>query len=224
MINQDVAVLEINPSRPATACVILLHGLGADGHDLAPLAEAFGTAGRHPVKFMLPHAPYRPVTINDGRVMRAWYDIRGLDLNQSQDEEGIAASAVALLDLVEAQIGAGIPAQRIVIGGFSQGGAVALYAGLGCSRRLGGILALSTYLPLYDRVRQQGVTGDVTTPIMMAHGTHDPVVPPEYGVLSRRRLEALGYSVTWRDYAMGHSLCEQEIGDISAWLNAVFDG
>lgn len=219
--NSDMTIVEINPSREVTACVILLHGLGADAQDLVPLAAQLGVSPRQGVRFLFPNAPLRPVTINAGQVMRAWYDIYGLSLDQPEDEEGIEAAVASLHSLIEGQIAAGVASPRIVVGGFSQGGAVALYGALRLARRLGGILALSTYLPLSRGFQRERPAADVRTPVMMAHGIDDPVVSCEYGRTSRDRLEDLGFTVTWREYAMGHTLCDQELRDAGRWLNAV---
>ncbi len=223
-MDTHMTVLEIDPSRQATACIILLHGLGADGHDLAPLAGELEVAGRDRIRFLFPNAPLRPVSLNAGQVMRAWYDIHGLTFDHPEDEPGIQASAAALHGLIEGQIDAGIAPGRIIVGGFSQGGAVALYGALRFAPRLGGVLALSTYLPLHARLLQEPPVADPATPIMMTHGVDDPVVPYGYGRLSQQRLEALGYSVAWKDYPMGHALCDREIGDIGVWLNAILTG
>jgi phospholipase/carboxylesterase len=217
------SAVAIDPPGQATAAVILLHGLGADGHDLAALAGELDPSGGDAVRFVFPHAPFRPVTINEGMSMRSWYDIRAADLSRSEDEEGIEASAVSLQHMVHRQIAAGIPPRRVVIGGFSQGGAVALYAGLSLAGRLGGILAMSAYLPLYSRFQRGGAAADSDTAVMMTHGTDDPIVPVTYGQLSRRRLETLGYTVRWREYPMGHTICEQEILDVASWLGEVLD-
>lgn len=215
------SVLEIAPTETATACLILLHGLGADGHDLAPLAAVFEPAVGSAVRYLFPHAPYRPVTINGGSTMRAWYDIRAMDLDAPEDERGIRASAEYVQGLIDQQAAVGIAPRRVVLGGFSQGGAIALYAGLTYPRRIGGILALSTYLPLFGHFARHRPVAEPATPIMMAHGSADPVVPFEYGRISARRLVRLGYTVAWKDYPMGHTLCDDEIGAAAAWLSGI---
>jgi len=222
-MDSGAAAIEINPAGPATAAIILLHGLGADGHDLAALAAELEPSGGDGVRFVFPHAPFRPVTINAGYVMRAWYDIRGSDLSHGEDEAGILASVGSLHELIQRQIAAGIPSHRIIIGGFSQGGAVALYSGLCFAQRLGGILAMSAYLPLYSKFRDDAAAADPSLPVMMAHGTEDPIVPAAYGRLSRQRVESLGYSVQWHEYPMGHAICEAEIRDTAAWLATVLE-
>ncbi len=222
-MDSGAEAVEINPSLPATAAVILLHGLGADGNDLAALAGELTPFRQDRVRFVFPHAPFRPVTVNGGYVMRAWYDIRSPDLSRAQDEGGILASVESLHGLIHDQIASGIPSRRIIIGGFSQGGAIALYGGLCLALRLGGILALSTYVPLAHRLQGDAAAADPATPVMMAHGTEDPIVPVAYGRLSRRQVESLGYTVRWHEYAMGHTICEEEIRDIAAWLGATLD-
>lgn len=219
-MDSGAAAVEINPPRPATAAVILLHGLGADGYDLAALAGELTPSRRDRVRFVFPHAPYRPVTVNAGYVMRAWYDIRGPDLAQAEDAAGIVASVEVLHAFIQSQIETGIPSRRIIIGGFSQGGAVALYAGLTFAQRLGGIMALSAYVPLFSRLQHDGAVADPSTPLMMAHGTEDPIVPVAYGRLSRRRAESLGFTVQWYEYPMGHAICEAEVHDMAMWLDA----
>ena len=222
MTSGDAAV-EIHPTQPATAAVILLHGLGADGHDLAALAGELGPFRHQRVRFVFPHAPFRPVTVNGGYMMRAWYDIRSPDLSQAQDENGILTSVASLHAAIHHQIATGIPSQRIIIGGFSQGGAIALYGGLCLALRLGGILALSSYVPLFSRLQGDAAAADPATPLMMAHGMEDPIVPVAYGRLSRRQVESLGYSVQWHEYSMGHAICEEEIRDVAVWLGTALE-
>lgn len=217
----EQTALEIEPPRPATACVILLHGLGADGHDLAPLAGELVSSDDHSIRFVFPHAPYRGVTINSGYRMRAWYDIRGFDLSRREDEEAIRASAAALHGMIEQQIARGVHGRRIVVAGFSQGGAVALYGGLRYSGPLAGMLAMSSYLPLAGEFEQQPPAADPQTPIMMANGSQDTVVPVDLGRMSAEQLQRLGYTVAWKTYAMGHTLCDEELNDITAWLARV---
>lgn len=218
-MNADSSMLTVDPPGQATACVILLHGLGADGRDLVPLAADLGA--QRDVRFLFPSAPFRPVSLNAGQVMRAWYDIHGLTFDDPEDEEGIEAAAETLHGLIEGQVAAGMSPGRIVVGGFSQGGAVALYAALRFAPRLAGVLALSTYLPLHSRLEHEPPVADPATPILMAHGVEDPVVPWDYGRVSRQRLQALGYKVAWKEYPMGHALCDTEIADIASWLNGI---
>jgi phospholipase/carboxylesterase len=215
------SLVTLEPARAATATVILLHGLGADGYDFVPIVEELHLLETLPVRFVFPHAPPRPVTINNGYVMRAWYDIKSLDGARVEDDPGIRESAGVVEKLICAQMAAGIPAERIVVSGFSQGGAIALHAGLRHGARLAGILALSTYLPLRDSLAAEGSEANRKTPILMCHGTQDQVIPLSLASGSRDALKALGYTVDWREYPMPHSVSPQEIADISAWLRSV---
>lgn len=210
--------VEINPSAPVTASVIFLHGLGADGHDLASLAAELGLPG---VRFVFPHAPVRPVTINNSYRMRAWYDIVSRDILQGEDAAGIRVSEQQVRALIRRELEHGVAAGRIVLAGFSQGGAIALHTGLRYPQRLAGILALSTYLPLATSVREEAASANAETPILMAHGTEDDVVPCPAGEKSQRLLTSLGYDVLWRSYPMPHTLCAAEIVDVAAWLGEV---
>lgn len=216
MTDTELATLEIGPQDDARASVIWLHGLGADGYDFEVLARQLQLPDR--VRFVLPHAPYRPVTLNAGQVMRAWYDIRTLELRQQEDAEGIRASAAIVQALIAREAERGVPAQRVVLAGFSQGGAVALHAGLRYEHALAGILALSTYLPLPDALAAEASAANRRVPIMMAHGLHDEVVPLLAAQLACRILDAQGYAVDWRTYSMAHALCPDEIADLRAWL------
>ena len=173
------------------------------------------------VRFIFPHAPERAVTINGGMVMRAWYDILGLDIRRDEDIEGLRASETQVRTLVEREVSRGVSEERIVLAGFSQGGAIALQAGVRHPRRLAGIMALSTYLTLPEQLESEADPANGDCPIFMAHGTHDPVVPYEGGQLSRQALEAQGYEIEWREYPMQHSVCAEEIADISSWLTGV---
>ncbi|MDA1107676.1 MAG: alpha/beta fold hydrolase [Proteobacteria bacterium] len=218
MPSELLPAVEINPSAPVTASVIFLHGLGADGHDLAPLAAELNLDG---VRFVFPHAPIRPVTINGGYRMRAWYDIAGVDITHEQDSAGIRESEQQIRTLIQRELDQGIAADRVVLAGFSQGGAVALHTGLRYSGRLAGILALSSYLPLADSVKAEAQPANAATPIMMAHGTEDDIVPFAAGEKTQRLLTGLGHAVVWRTYPMPHTLCAQEIQDVAAWLKSV---
>lgn len=210
--------VEIDPPTPPQATVIWLHGLGADGHDFEPIVPQLQLQLPIPVRFVFPHAPRRPVTINGGYVMRAWYDIAASDLSRGEDGDGIRESARHLDALIEREIHNGIAPRRIVLAGFSQGGAIALHAGLRYPRRLAGILALSTYLPLAATVALEAHAANRDIPIFMAHGNEDTVVPLPHALISKRSLTELGYPVEWRSYAMPHSLCNEEIADIAGWL------
>lgn len=196
--------------------IIWLHGLGADGSDFVPLAEEMALPVA--VRYLFPHAPKRPVTINGGFVMRAWYDIATTDIGGTQDAEGIRASQLGIEQLIAQERARGIAASNIFIAGFSQGGAIALHTGLRHSERLGGLLALSTYLPLAETLPAEAAAANQDIPVFMAHGRSDPVVPYTLGVSSRDRLQQRGYALAWHEYAMPHSVCQEEIGDIADWL------
>jgi len=209
--------------RPAAA-VIWMHGLGADGNDFVPVVRELGLPATPAIRFIFPHAPMQPVTINNGYVMRAWYDVRFGDLegkSKQADENGVRASQAAIDRLINREVGRGIPAARIVLAGFSQGGAIALQAGLRHAQQLAGIMALSTYLPLPDSLQAEASPANRATPIFMAHGTQDPVVPYSKGADSQAVLDGLGYKVEWHEYLMPHSVCMEEITDIGAWLTRV---
>lgn len=216
----DAVVLE--PEAPATAAVIWLHGLGADGHDFPPVVHALDLGDR-PWRFIFPHAPLRPVTINGGQRMRAWYDILSLTDAGLQDAEGIEASRAIVEARLDAESAAGVVPDRIILAGFSQGGAIALHTGLRHPQRLAGILALSTYLPLHGRLPSEAADANRDTPILMCHGSEDAVLPLALGTASRDGLRALGYAVQWRDYRMGHEVCMDEIADIGGWLRQRLD-
>jgi phospholipase/carboxylesterase len=213
--------VEINPVRVPAASIIWLHGLGADGHDFEPLVPQLAIVEELGVRVVLPHAPRMPVTINGGMVMPAWYDITGVDFGRAQDAAGIQASARRLEALIEREIAGGIAPARIVLAGFSQGGAIVLHAGLRYPQRLGGVLALSTYLPLADTLAAERSPANSAIPIMQAHGRQDPVVPYALAMQSRDQLRALGYTVDWRSYSMQHAVCPEEVVDIRAWLMTV---
>ena len=198
--------------------VIWLHGLGADGQDFVPVAEELKLPVA--VRYIFPHAPRRPVTINGGFVMRAWYDIKGNDISAEQDAAGIQEAQLAIEALIAQEIERGIPPQRIFLAGFSQGGAIALHTALRRNEPLAGLLALSTYLPLADTAKQEATTGSRKTPIFMAHGRQDPIVPCTLGLASREALRELGYTIAWHEYPMQHSVSDQELSDIETWLTA----
>jgi phospholipase/carboxylesterase len=210
--------VEVGPPRPADAAVVLLHGLGADGHDFESLVPELRLPPSPSVRWVFPHAPVRPVTLNGGMRMRAWYDILGLDHRSIEDEAGLRESADAVRALLRRERERGIPADRIVLAGFSQGGAMALFTALREGERLGGVLALSTYLPLRDALEREAHPANAAVPIFMAHGTFDPIVPLALGEGSRDLLRQRGYDVEWHDYPMPHSLCAEEVGDLRDWL------
>jgi len=201
-------------------CVIWLHGLGADGHDFVPIIPELQLPTTPGIKFIFPHAPTRPITVNGGYVMRAWYDIAGPDITARQDQQGIEQSTRLVDELIAAQNASGIATSNIVMAGFSQGGAIALHMGLRSSHRFAGIMALSTYLPLADELPLESAS-DHSASIFMAHGTHDSIVPLTAGVASKRLLIDKGYTVEWHDYPMEHAVCMEEIQDISRWLQKI---
>jgi phospholipase/carboxylesterase len=196
--------------------VILLHGLGADGHDFEPIVPELRL--RRPMRFVFPHAPVRAVTINGGMSMRAWYDILGWGATAAEDADGIRLSAALVTRLIDRETGNGCASERIVLAGFSQGGAIALHAGLRERRPLGGVLALSTYLPLAATLAAEASAENRAVPIFMAHGTADPVVPLTIAAASRAALVREGYTVDWHAYPMGHSVCAAEVAAIAEWL------
>lgn len=204
------------------ASVIVLHGLGADGNDFVPIAQELDLSPAGPVRFVFPHAPTRPVTINGGYVMRAWYDILGTDFTRrGEDEPGLRASQAEVEALIARERARGIPASRVVLAGFSQGCAMALLTGLRHAEKLAGIVGLSGYLPLALSTAAERSAANVATPIFLAHGRQDPVVPLAAGIASRDMLTALGHPVEWHDYAMPHSVCMEEIADLNRWLLGV---
>jgi phospholipase/carboxylesterase len=207
--------IEIETGPEPAAAVIWLHGLGADGHDFEPIVPELEVP--QPVRFVFPHAPVRPVTINNGMRMRAWYDIFQFGGGR-EDDAGIRASQKLVEELIRAQK---LPAERVVLAGFSQGGAVVLQAGLRYPERLAGIMALSTYLPLSGTLAAERSPANARVPIFMAHGQYDDIIPLERAQRSREALEKLGYDVEWHDYPMPHSVCAPEIAHISAFLNRV---
>lgn len=210
--------IEIETSPHPSTSVIWMHGLGADGSDFVPIVQELALPPRPGIRFVFPHAPKRPVTINGGYVMRAWYDVKGPRIEDRQDAEGMEASRRAIENLIEREKERGTPARCILLAGFSQGGAVALHTGLRYSQPLAGILALSTYLPLPETLEREAHPANAAIPIFMAHGTLDPIVPLPLALTSRERLARLGYQVEWHEYPMPHSVCAEEIADLSAWL------
>jgi len=220
-MTQLLESIEIETAPNPTVSIIWMHGLGADGNDFVPMVRELDLTGMPPIRFVFPHAPMQPVTINNGYVMRAWYDVSLADLegnSRRADEKGVRASQTAIESLVEREIARGMASENIVLAGFSQGGAIALQTGLRCPQRLAGIMALSTYLPLAESLPQEAAAANAKTPIFMAHGTHDPVVPYAMGSGSRELLGKMGYNVEWHDYPMQHAVCLEELRDISAWL------
>lgn len=215
------APIEIETGAAPTATIVVLHGLGADGSDFVPVADELALAGVGPVRFVFPHAPVQPVTINGGWRMRAWYDILGTGPGAPQDEAGLRRSLEAVESVLAAEKQRGIPGTRIVLAGFSQGCAMALLAGLRHAEPLAGIVGLSGYLPIAHTTAAERHPANQRTPIFLAHGEQDNVVAMERGMASRRHLEELGYGVEWHQYPMGHSVSPQEIADLDRWLARV---
>jgi phospholipase/carboxylesterase len=213
--------IELETAPHPTASVIWLHGLGADGNDFVPIVPELNLPQPRAVRFVFPHASVRPVTINNGMRMRAWYDISGADLTNRADLGGVGQSQAQIEALVERETLRGIRAERIVLAGFSQGGAVALYTGLRHAERLAGIMVLSAYLISPDALAGEATAANRGVPIFMAHGTADPVVRFQWGEASKRLLEAAGYNIEWHDYRMEHSVCFEEVQAIGAWLRKV---
>ena len=210
--------IEAETGPNPTATILILHGLGADGNDFVPIAQELDLSAIGAVRYVLPHAPVRPVTINGGYQMRAWYDIRGTEQQGLEDEAGLRASVAAVEVLLARERERGIAAKRIVLAGFSQGCAMALLTGVRHAERLAGIAGLSGYLPLAGRTAQERSPANADTPIFLAHGGHDDIVVPERGHASFLQLKELGYPVEWHDYPMGHSVCMEEIADLNEWL------
>lgn len=209
-------------SASITASVIWLHGLGADGHDFAGITSQLQLPTDLGIRFIFPHAPERPVTLNNGFIMRAWYDIYSLNNLHQEDQEGIQTSEQAIRRLIQQQLDAGISASRIILAGFSQGGALALHTGLRYPARLGGILGLSTYLPLISQFDPNRHAENRQIPIFLAHGEQDNVLPMALGIKTRDVLRQAGYSVEWHAYPMAHQVCLPEIADINRWLQRLF--
>ena len=218
--------VEVETGANPGGTVIWLHGLGADGHDFKAIVPELRLPASLPLRFVFPHAPVRPITINGGMEMRAWYDIVSLDKEGRADEAGIRASSALVDGLIEREQQRGVESSKIVIAGFSQGGAIALHNVVRSPLKLCGLMALSSYLPLSDTIDAEVVNnpnaGDASVPVFIAHGTSDPMVPYEGGRHSADVLKLLGYQVEWHEYPMGHSVCAQEIADISDWLQAIY--
>jgi phospholipase/carboxylesterase len=213
--------IEIETAPNPTASIIWLHGLGADGNDFVPMVSELDLTGLAGIRFVFPHANVMPVTINGGYEMRSWYDIVASDLVRREDEGGLRASQLQVEALIAREKARGVPAERIVLAGFSQGCAMTLQTGLRHPERLAGLLCLSGYLPLADKTAAEHHPASLATPIFMAHGIADPVVPLIRASQSRQALAAQGYQIEWHDYPMQHSLCQEEVEDIGAWLRRV---
>jgi phospholipase/carboxylesterase len=213
--------IEVATADHPTAAVIWMHGLGADGNDFVPIVRELDLAGCPGIRFVFPHAETMPVTINNGYVMRAWYDILGMDLVRREDEGGLRASQRRIDDLIAREVARGIPAANIVLAGFSQGCAMTLQTGLRHPQKLAGLICLSGYLPLAGTVAAERSEANRQTPIFMAHGRGDGVVTIDRAEASRDVLRELGHDIDWHEYPMPHSVCAEEIDDIGAWLRRV---
>ncbi|MDX1669315.1 MAG: alpha/beta hydrolase [Limnobacter sp.] len=218
----SASYLLVETSPNPEFCIIWLHGLGADGYDFLPVVKELDTMGLPPTRFIFPHAPMRPVSINAGHVMRAWYDIKHVNLQRQEDEGGIRESANVVSALINEQINAGLKPKHLILAGFSQGAAIAYQAGLRFEQTLGGLVALSGYLPVPDTLEAEKSQANIQTPIFVAHGSQDPVVPLDRGESAAKQLEQSGYAVQWQSYPMEHSLCMEEIQDIHSFIKAVF--
>ena len=214
----SLEILEYETGANPVATIIVMHGLGADGRDFESFVNELKLGPVGPVRFLFPNAPQIPVTVNGGYVMRAWYDILGTDLVRREDEAGLRESSAAIAALIDAERARGIPAERIVLMGFSQGCAMTLMAGLRYPARLAGLVGLSGYLPLAASIAAERHAANAQTPIFMAHGLHDPIVAIARGTATRDALQALGYTIEWHDYPMPHSVCAEEVADLNRWL------
>jgi phospholipase/carboxylesterase len=223
-MSNPLETIELETAPNPTAAVIWMHGLGADGNDFVPIVNEINLGGAPGIRFIFPHAPTRPVTINNGYVMRAWYDISFGDLEgntRKADEKGVRESQAQIGQLIARENSRGIATNKIVLAGFSQGGAIALHTGLRYPESLAGVMALSTYLPLAESFAKEATPANARTPVFMAHGTQDPVVPYAMGRGSRDLLQQAGYALEWQEYPMQHSVCLEEVADIGRWLTGV---
>jgi phospholipase/carboxylesterase len=217
----SLETIELHPAGDAVASVIILHGLGADGTDFLPMCDQLDLAAIGPVRYLLPRAPVRPVTINGGHRMRAWYDVLGAQLDKREDETGLRATMRQVQQLIDREVARGVPARRIVLGGFSQGCAMTLLAGLRYPQRLAGLLGMSGYLPLAASTAADRHAANADVPVFLAHGQRDGVIGLDRAVASRDALAKLGYRVDWHEYPMEHSVCMEEVEAINAWLRRV---
>ncbi len=219
-MSQPLPFVDINPASAVKATVIWLHGLGDSGHGFAPIVPELKLPEDMAIRFVFPHAPERPVTINGGMRMRAWYDIKSMDFENRADLGGVRESAKLVEQLIEDEIAKGVPAHRIILAGFSQGGVIALHLGTRYAKTLAGILALSTYMCEPGLLAEEATDANKHTPIQFGHGTHDDVVPVAMGQAACQALKDAGYDAKWKTYAMQHNVCMEEINDISAWMQA----
>ena len=224
MMHKLPEYIEAETGTAPQHCVIWLHGLGADGRDFSDLPDMLNLPAQMAIRFLFPHAPMRPITLNGGMTMRGWYDVTGLEASRKEDVDGLQASSDLVTGLIHQEVARGIPADQILLGGFSQGGALSLYLGLRYPNRLAGIVGLSTYLPAASRVRAERSEVNQNTRVFMGHGLHDPMVSFQSGDASRRLLEELGYPITWRTYPMQHSICESEMRDLAEFFVGCLSG
>ncbi|MCF2949158.1 alpha/beta hydrolase [Paraglaciecola aquimarina] len=218
MSAQDLPYVEVNPTTTAKATVIWLHGLGDSGNGFAPIVPELKMPEELAVRFIFPHAPVRPVTINNGMEMRAWYDIKSMDFSSRADRTGVNESADLVEALIEKEIAQGIPADKIILAGFSQGGVIALHLGTRYPHKLAGIMSLSSYMCEPETLTAEAHSANKDTSIFVAHGQHDDVVPMFMGNAAFKTLESNGYPASWREYPMQHNVCVPELNDISTWL------
>ena len=212
------APIVIEPEQTATAAVVWMHGLGADGHDFEPVVPYLGKVNKY-TRFIFPHAPIQPVTINGGVAMRSWYDIVSMDIDRKVDEAGVRQSEATAVKLLNAQVSSGIPMERLVLAGFSQGGAIALHTGTRLANKLAGIMALSTYVVMPHATADEKHPANADTEILMCHGAYDPVVPLSLAERGRDHLKEHGFKVRWHTYPMEHNVSPEELDDIGAWLS-----
>lgn len=219
-------IVEVGGEAQVDGTVIWLHGLGADGHDFEPIVPELNLAAHADIRFVFPHAPVRPVTINGGVPMRAWYDVISLDKSGPQDEAGIRDSAASLLQLIERERERGVDASRIVLAGFSQGGAIAMHTAMRVPQRLAGLMALSTWMPLASTIGEEVVDNSESQPrelpVLMVHGTFDPLLPLAAGQHARETMQDAGFKVQWHEYPMAHAVCAEEISEIRKWLVNIY--
>jgi len=218
MTSELLECVEINPKKEPAYVVIWLHGLGADGHDFEAIVPELRLPESLPIRYVFPHAPTRPVTINMGMVMRAWYDILEMDVSRKVDVDTIVESSELLRNLIQRELDAGIPSERILLAGFSQGGAIVLHTALRYEKPLAGLLALSTYLPTVDSLAAERSDANRHIPILMAHGKHDPMIPIVNAEKTREALTRLDYTIQWYTYPMEHQVCMEEIQAIRNWM------
>ncbi|MDH5190965.1 MAG: alpha/beta hydrolase [Gammaproteobacteria bacterium] len=223
MNNTKLPAVEINPVGKIKSSIIWLHGLGASGHDFEAIVPELNLPASLGLRFVFPHAPEIPVTINGGYVMPAWYDITSTEFIQEEDEAGICSSAQLLENLIASEIEQGVSEDRIILAGFSQGGAIVLHTGLRYAGRLAGIMALSTYLPLREKLEQEQSPSSMTVPVVMMHGTQDTVVPITLAEKSFHHMKKLGHEVGWYSYDMPHTVCAEQIDDIADWIRKILE-